>query len=439
MRLPGFLTGLLLGAGTLLQAQVKPVAFEEFTLPNGLHVILHQDKSTPIVVTSVLYHVGSKNENPNRTGFAHFFEHLLFEGSKNIARGQFDTYISGAGGNNNAFTSQDITYYYEVLPSNQLQLALWLESERMLHANVDQKGVETQREVVKGEFRERYENQPYGTIFREVFARLFNTHPYQWLPIGSLEHINAASEQDYVNFYKTFYVPNNATLVVAGDIDPTQAKTWITQYFKDIPASKTPITRPSIKEPAMVAEVRDTVYDNIQLPAVIMGYRIPKQGSADSYALQMLSMLLAQGESSRMHKALVDQQQKAVAAGSFPNDLEDESVYIVYGICNLGIDPQDVEKSLDEEIESVQDLLVQEEEFQKLQNQIESNFVESISSLEGIAQSLAEYKVLYKNTNLINTELDKYLAVTREDLQRVAKTYLQKNNRVVLHYLPKAE
>ena len=189
----------------------------------------------------------------------------------------------------------------------------------------------------------------------------------------------------------------------------------------------------------MVAEVRDTVYDNIQLPAVIMGYRIPKQGSADSYALEMLSMLLAQGESSRMHKALVDQQQKAVAAGSFPNDLEDESVYIVYGICNLGIDPQDVEKSLDEEIESVQDLLVQEEEFQKLQNQIESNFVQSISSLEGIAQSLAEYKVLYKNTNLINTELDKYLAVTREDLQRVAKTYLQKNNRVVLHYLPKAE
>lgn len=207
-----------------LSGQMNQIEFEEFTLDNGLHVILHEDHSTPIVVVSVMYHVGSKNESPERTGFAHFFEHLLFEGSENIKRGEFDKYITNAGGANNAYTSQDKTYYYESLPSNQLALGLWLESERMMHAKVDITGVETQRQVVKEERRLRVDNQPYGTFQEESMKRAFKKHPYQWTPIGSMDHLDRATESDYVNFYNDFYTPNNAVLSVAGDLDVEEAK-----------------------------------------------------------------------------------------------------------------------------------------------------------------------------------------------------------------------
>src|SRR6187402_762745 len=216
---------------TPLIGQLNKITFEQFTLENGLHVILHQDKSTPIVAVSVMYHVGSKNENPERTGFAHFFEHLMFEGSENIERGQFDKYVQKAGGTLNANTTFDRTYYYEVLPSNQLGLGLWLESERMLHARVDQKGIETQREVVKEERRQRIDNQPYGSILEETFERSYTIHPYKWPVIGSMAHLEAAEEQDYKQFYADFYVPNNAVLSIAGDIDIAEAKAFIQEYF----------------------------------------------------------------------------------------------------------------------------------------------------------------------------------------------------------------
>ncbi|MDQ3100745.1 MAG: insulinase family protein, partial [Bacteroidota bacterium] len=206
-------------------AQSRAIEFTEFDLDNGLHVILHEDHGTPIVAVSVMYHVGSKDEDSKRRGFAHFFEHLLFEGSENIARGEFSKLVESAGGVLNANTSGDRTYYYEVLPSNHLELGLWLESERMLHAKVDQVGVNTQREVVKEERRQRYENQPYGSLLIEVLDRAYKEHPYKWPTIGFMEDLNAASEQDYKDFYKRFYIPNNAVLVVAGDIDPAQTRT----------------------------------------------------------------------------------------------------------------------------------------------------------------------------------------------------------------------
>ena len=226
------------------QAQLNTISFQEFTLDNGLHVILHQDKSTPIVAVSVMYHVGSKNENPERTGFAHFFEHLMFEGSDNIGRGEYDKYIQNAGGTLNANTSWDRTYYYEILPSNQLALGLWLESERMLHAKVDEKGIETQRQVVKEERRQRVDNQPYGSLLEETFKRAYKQHPYKWPVIGSMAHLEAAEEKDYQQFYKDFYVPNNAVLSIAGDIDFEDAKTLITKYFAPIPKSAEAVYRP---------------------------------------------------------------------------------------------------------------------------------------------------------------------------------------------------
>jgi zinc protease len=433
-----FLVSLMMfGSFGFLHAQLNKIDFQEFTLDNGLHVILHQDKSTPIVAVSVMYHVGSKNENPDKTGFAHFFEHLLFEGSENIGRGEFDKYISKAGGSNNANTSWDRTYYYEILPSNQLELGLWLESERMLHAKVENVGIETQRQVVKEERRTRIDNQPYGSFIEQIMKRAYKVHPYRWPIIGSMAHLDAAVESDYKNFYKDFYVPNNAIVSIAGDIDYENAKVLVSKYFGSIPKSAKPVFRPKMVEPPLGGEVRDTFYDNIQLPGVIMAYRIPAGGTPDYYAVAMLGTLLSQGESSRLQKAVVDEQQKAVQVGNIPLDLENPGVSIAYAICSMGTDALDAEKSVTAEIDKIKTETISDEEFQKLRNQVENDFVTSNARVAGIAESLANYKMYYGDTNLINTELNRYLAVTKEDIRRVANKYFTKDNRVVMHYLPK--
>lgn len=420
-----------------LTAQMSKIDYHEFTLDNGLHVLLHQDNSTPIVAVSVLYHVGSKNEKPDKTGFAHFFEHLLFEGSENIERGEYDKYVESAGGTLNANTSYDRTFYFEILPSNQLELGLWLESERMLHAKVENVGIETQREVVKEERRQRIDNQPYGSILQESMIRAYKDHPYKWPVIGYMEHLNAAEESDYVNFYKDFYVPNNAVLSVAGDLDIEEAKAYITKYFGEIPKGTKPIYRPSVVEKPLQGIVRDTIYDNIQLPAVVQVFRIPAQGTPDFYAVSMLNSILSSGQSSRIHKAIVDEKQTALFAGSFNLGLEDPGVSIAFGICNAGVDPKLLEENMDVEIERLHNELISKEEFEKIRNQQENNFVSSNSRMAGIAESLANYHVYFGDANLINTELNRYLEVTREDIQRVAKEYFNLDNRVILYYLPK--
>lgn len=428
----------LCGLLNVTQAQMTQIDFEEYTLDNGLHVILHNDESAPVAVVSVMYHVGSKNENPDRTGFAHFFEHLLFEGTENIERGEFDKYVEKAGGSLNANTSFDRTYYYELLPANQLKLGLWLESERMLHAVVDTVGIETQRSVVKEEKRQRVDNQPYGTVMQETFSRAFSKHPYQWMPIGSMEHLNAASEEDYKNFYETFYVPNNAVLSIAGNLgDVDQLKSWIEMYFGQIPRGTNEIPVPELNEPALSKEIRDTVYDEIQLPAVIQGYRIPEQTSPDYYALDMLASVLSRGESSRMYKRIVDDEQLALAVFNFAFGLEHYGLSINYGIANMGTDPEVLEAAMDEEVEKLRNELITEREYQKILNQKESQFVSQNASMAGIAENLATYHMFYGDAQLVNQILEKYRAVSRADIQRVAKEYLNPNQRVVLYYLPK--
>jgi zinc protease len=421
------------------KAQQNKLKFEKYTLDNGLKVILHQDKSTPIVAVAVMYHVGSKNEKPDRTGFAHFFEHLLFEGSANIQRGEFDKYVQNAGGTLNANTTWDRTFYYEVLPSNQLELGLWLESERMLHAIVEKEGIETQRQVVKEERRQRIDNQPYGSFLEETFSRAFRQHPYRWPVIGSMAHLDAATDEDYVNFYKDFYVPNNAILSIAGDIDPALTKALVAKYFSTIPKGTGTIYRPAIQEPPLTAEIRDTIYDNIQLPAVIHTYRIPAQGTADYYAVKMLSQLLSQGESSRLSKSLVDDQQLALFVGSIPMEMEDPGVAIAFGIAAVGVSPRDLEAGMDDEFSNVRQELISEQEFQKLRNQLENDFVNANATVMGIAESLANYEMYFGDANLINTEMQRYLNVTREDIKRVANRYFHPNNRVSLTYLPKLQ
>ena len=431
------LTGLslLLAGMSTSQAQQK-IKYVEYDLPNGLHVILHEDHSTPIVAVSVMYHVGSKNEDPTRTGFAHFFEHLMFEGSENIPRGEFSNYVEKAGGALNANTSQDRTFYYDLLPSNQLELGIWLESERMMHAKVDSTGIATQREVVKEEKRQRVDNQPYGSFQAEIMKRAYTVHPYRWTPIGSMADLDAAEESDYVNFYKKFYVPNNACLSIAGDLDIKATKKLIDAYFSAIPKGAE-VVPPSIVEPVKTAQVRDTVFDNIQLPGIMMAFHSPALGTDDAYAMDMLSMILSQGSSSRLNKRIVEDEQKAVYVGAFPFPLEDPGIFIALSIANQGVQPDEVESSIMDEVSKLQNELISEKEFQKLQNQIENDVVSGYSSQAGIAENLAQYYMYYGNTNLINTEIKKYRAVTREDIMAVAKKYLTVNNSVVLYYLPK--
>ena len=419
-------------------AQMKPIAFTEFDLDNGLHVIVHEDRSTPIVAVSVMYHVGSKNEREDRRGFAHFFEHLLFEGSENIARGEFSKYVEGAGGVLNANTNGDRTYYYEVLPSNQLELGLWLESERMMHARVDQVGIDTQREVVKEERRQRYENQPYGSILIEVLKRAYTVHPYKWPTIGFMEDLNAASEKDYKDFYETYYVPNNAVLVVAGDVDPKEARRLVEAYFGPIARGRD-LTRRQVEEPVLKGEVRDVVYDNIQLPAVVQAYRIPAYGTPDFYAVDMVNRLLSSGNSSRLQKALKDEQQKALYVGAFSFPFEDPGLAIAFAIANAGVDAQAVEEAMDAEVLRLQQDLVQEEELAKLKAQLETEQVMDNARIAGVASNLASAYTFLGDAGAASTEIERYLAITPEDIQRAATTYFNRDSRVVLHYLPKSQ
>jgi len=429
------LVSLFLMTGTLAKSQT--IKFEKYTLPNGLKIILHEDHSAPVVAVTALYHVGSKNEDTARTGFAHFFEHLLFEGTDNIKRGEFDKYVTNAGGALNANTSQDRTFYYELLPSNQVDLGLWLESERMMHAKIEQIGVNTQREVVKEEKRQRIDNRPYGSFLNEILIRAYKVHPYKWSPIGSMDHLNAAKLEEFIQFYKTYYVPNNCVLSIAGDINIPELKKKIEAYFGPIAKGTLAINRPSIKEPPLGGEVRDNVYDNIQLPAVLHAYRAPKQGGDEYYAFNVLSTILSGGASSRMNKTLVDSKQLAVAAQSVPFFNEDDGLFIALTVANMGVKVETLEESMDSVVNGLKLGLVGEREFQKVKNQITTDLVDSKGTMAGIAESLANNEVYFGDANLINTELEKYNKVTREDVLKVAKKYLNKENRVVLHYLPK--
>ncbi|MFA9370325.1 MAG: M16 family metallopeptidase [Labilibaculum antarcticum] len=418
-------------------SQTGKIEFEEYDLDNGLHVILQQDQTTPNIVVSVMYHVGSKNENPEMTGFAHFFEHLMFEGTDNIPRHQYDKYVSRAGGVLNANTSSDRTYYYEKLPSNQLALGLWLESERMMHAKVEAIGIKTQKGVVIQEKKQSYDNRPYGRILPETMKRAYVKHPYRWITIGDEKHIENAKDEDFLNFYKEFYVPNNAVLTICGDFKSEEAKKLVNDYFTEIPKGTKEIYRPSIVEPVKTAEVRDTVYDNIQLPAVIQAYHIPAVGTSDFYAVDMLSKLMTDGKSSRLYKTLVDEKQLALQMMAFPMPNEDPGLTLAFGIPNMGIDLKVLEKEMDAQFSIVREELISENEYQKLRNKIENELVSSNATIEKRASNLATAYTYYKDAERVNLELEKYFAVTKEDIRDVAQKYFVSKNRVVLYYMPK--
>ena len=414
----------------------QKVEFEEYDLDNGMHVILHKDNAAPVVTTSVMYHVGAKDEQPDRTGMAHFFEHLLFEGTKNIKKGEWFKIVSSNGGRNNANTTDDRTYYYEIFPSNKLELGLWLESERLLHPIIGQDGVDTQNEVVKEEKRLRVDNQPYSRFLENVKKNMFKKHPYKGTTIGKMKHLDDATLEEFLAFNKKFYVPNNATLVVAGDIDISTTKKMIQDYFGSIPRGAE-IERNFPKEDPITSQINAKAYDpNIQIPAIIAAYRTPSMKTRDSRVLDMISSYLSSGKSSILYKKLVDTKKMALQAGAINMSQEDYGTYILYGLPLGETKLDDIVTEIDEEIVKMQTTLISEKAYQKLQNKFENNFVNSNSSVEGVANSLARYHVLFGDTNLINTEIDIYRSITREEIRAVAKKYLNPNQRLILEYLP---
>ncbi len=412
------------------------VEFEEYDLDNGMHVILHQDNSAPVVTTSVMYHVGAKDEQPNRTGMAHFFEHLLFEGTENIKKGEWFKLVSSNGGRNNANTTDDRTYYYEIFPSNKLELGLWLESERLLHPIIGQDGVDTQNEVVKEEKRLRVDNQPYSRFLENVKKNIFKKHPYKGTTIGKMKHLDDSTLEEFMAFNKKFYVPNNATLVVAGDIDVSSTKKMIEDYFGPIPRGAK-IERSFPKEDPITSQINAKAYDpNIQIPAIIAAYRTPSMKTRDSRILDMVSSYLSSGRSSILYKKLVDTKKMTLQVGAINQSQEDYGTYILYGLPQGETKLNDIVKEIDEEVVKMQTELISERAYQKLQNVFENNFVNSNSSVEGIANSLARYNMLFGDTNLINTEIDIYRSITREEIRGVVKKYLNPNQRLILEYLP---
>lgn len=419
-------------------AQAQKVEFEEFDLDNGLHVILHQDNTAPVVITSVMYDVGGKDGDRSRTGFAHFFEHLLFEGSENIDRGEFMKIIPANGGTFNANTSQDRTYYYEIFPSNKLELGLWMESERMLHPVIDQIGVDTQNEVVKEEKRQRV-NAPYGGLLAAIGENLFEVHPYKDENIGKMEHLDAATLEEFNAYFDKYYGPNNAVLIVAGDIDTKKTKQMVTDYFSAV-KSRPEVVRDFPKETPITETIKAKAYDkNIQIPAIIAAYRLPGQATRDAYVLDMISTYLSGGKSSVLYKKMVDEQKQALQVQAVNIPQMDYNIFALFALPLGDVSLDLLLSEMDEEIAKMQTELISERDYQKLLNQFENRFVSSNSSVAGIASSLATNYLLYGDVNLINTQLALYQSITREEIRDVAKKYLSPNQRVEIEYLPKKD
>ena len=426
----------LLGLTSTISAQ--EVKFEEYDLSNDLHVILHKEDAAPVVTVGVMYQIGAKDEIEGRTGFAHFFEHLLFEGTENIERGKWFDIVSANGGSNNANTTQDRTYYYETFPSNKLEIGLWMESERMLHPKIEKIGVDTQNEVVKEEKRQRIDNAPYGKIIYRtgIDNHLFKVHPYGRSVIGSMDDLDAAELDEFIGFNEKYYNPNNAVLVVTGDIDIAETKALIMDYFGTIENNAESNVKLEITEPAIEETRYATEYDtNIQIPAYIFSYITPKSVEKDAYTLDYISSILTGGNSSRMYKRMVDKDKVALQVLAFNQANQDYGTYTMGAIIKGEPDWDILKSTMDQEIKKLQTVLISDKEYQKLQNQFETNYVQANSSVEGIAASLATYYMLQGDANRINKQLDIYRTITKEDIKRVASTYLNPNQRVEIKYL----
>jgi zinc protease len=424
---------------TPLSAFVHPpkLDYDITTLPNGLRVIVSEDHSTPIVHLSVWYHVGSRDERPGRTGFAHLFEHMMFKGSKNVQPESHTSIIASIGGRSNAYTQEDATVFWETLPSQYLPLALWLEADRMATLRVDRDAFEKEREVVKEERRLRVDNQPYGRLNEILFDRAFTTHPYKHPTIGSMKDLESASLQDVRDFHDTYYVPENAVVTIVGDFESAQAMQLVQQYFGRVPKAARPVPRDIPKEPEQTQERRATIQEEWPLPAVIIAYHVAYDGHPDSYPLHLASKILFDGESSRMTRDLVYDKRIAVAAFGSANLLQDPNLFYAVAIVPAGQSLATVEREMLAQFESVKAEGVNAHELERAKNQFMRDYIIGRESNEQKALHLAHAAVIHNDIKTADAEIDVFLNLATADIQRVARTYFTEKNRTVLYITPK--
>jgi zinc protease len=432
---------LLAAAVVSLSAQDRPpkLAMQRHQLPNGLKMVMVEDHSRPVINLQVWYHVGSKDERTGRTGFAHLFEHLMFRGSKNVGPEEHMRYVRQAGGSVNAYTSFDMTVYWETFPSNYLERMLWLEADRLDSLNINEENFKKEREVVKEERRMRYENPPYGKLSEDVFATAYERYPYKHTPIGSMEDLNAATVADVQEFFDTFYVPDNATVVIVGDFDTKQAIAWTAKHMGRLPRSKKPVPRVTVTEPPQTEFREKTVkYANIPLPAIVDMYKLPAMGHPDSYPLEIASAIMSDGQSSRLYKRLVYDEQSAVAASGEAAFLEGPSLFFGFAIANQGKDIREVSTSLSYVFEQMRKEPVTAEELAKAKNQITNRYIMGAQSMQQRADQIGRFAVLRGDPELYNTEIDRYQSVTADSILAVCRKYLDKTNTTRMWVLPEA-
>lgn len=417
-------------------ADAGEIKFEEHTLDNGLRVVLSEDHSVPVVAVNVWYHVGSANEEKGRSGFAHLFEHMMFEGSANIDKGEHFKHVSDAGGSMNGSTNTDRTNYYETLPSNRLNLGLWLESDRMRSLVITEEKFENQRSTVKEERRQSIDNQPYGEAFLVSDTLGYDGWPYDHTVIGSMDDLDAAHVDDVQKFFNRYYCPANAVLVVVGDIDPKETLKLAKQYFGNIPSGQKS-TFPTWEEKLNKGERRKVVDSpKANVPALFATYQIPGHLHADTPALEMLNMILIDGEASRMHQRLVKQEEAAFGAFGFVDGRLGPGQFRLIVASNAGVDIDTCEKLMDEEIQKVIASPVSKAELDRAKTKIKSRFISQRETVMGKAEEIHHYIRFHKDISEINTDLENFMAVTPQDIQRVAKTYLGTGNRTLVVAAP---
>ena len=432
------LAGPALVAQEALKVTPPKIEVRQHKLANGLEVLLLEDHSVPVADVQVWYHVGSRDERKGRSGFAHLFEHIMFKGSQNLGPEEHKNFISSIGGRYNATTDFDRTLYFQVFPSNYLERVLWMEADRLRSLNVSDENFKSERDVVKEERRVRVENPPFGRLLEVVLDNTYTAHPYKILPIGSMADLDAATVEDVRQFHATYYVPNNATLVVSGDLNPEQTIQWVEKYFGSIPKGK-PVPREIPAEPAQTAERRLVDYHaNTPLPAVIFTYHMPEAGHPDMYALEVAGNILSGGESSRLYRKLVYDQQIAISAGGQAITLQDPGVFFFFAILQAGQAPEAGEKSLAEEVERLKSQPVSAEELVKAKNQLIAGLVFGRETAHDKAEAAGYAKVILGDLDLVNSQLALYQKVTAADVQRVAQKYFTSQNRTVVSMLPEA-
>ncbi len=431
----------LMGASTAAAQQIPRIAFEKYTLPNGLEVILHEDHSVPLVAVNTFYKVGSADEKPGRTGFAHLFEHIMFMGSENVPVGAFDQMLEAAGASNNGSTNTDRTDYYEQMPSNALPLALWLDADRMgfLLPTMDQAKLDLQRDVVKNERRQRVDNVPYGKAFETISAALYPpTHPYSWSVIGSMEDLSAATLEDVKDFFRTYYAPNNASMVISGDFVPDSARAWVARYFGDIPRGPAMPARPSPPPVTLAADTFLVLEDKVQLPRLYQAWHSVPLFAPDDAALDLLAYVLAGDKNSRLYKRLVYEMQVAQDVTAFQNSGRIAGSFGVIITPKPEQTPTRMAELLEEELNRIITRGVTAEEMTRAQNTIRANFLDRLASVLGKAYQLNLYNYFAGSPDYVRQDAARYDAVTAADVQRVAATYLGRK-KVVLTIVPEGQ